>query len=226
MLDCISVENMRQSDAMTIERYVPSTELMGRAARGVFKAHEWQGPVAILCGSGNNGGDGFALACLLEEAGIPCALFTLSDKKSADGAFYAQKAARMGVPEAPFVPGCLQGFATVVDCLLGTGFKGGLRPAYREAIAAINACGACVVSVDINSGLDGDTGECDLAVRSDLTVTVGFLKHGLLTENAGRYMKKLVCAQIGIRLAKEERRITCGTAPPWLELNPITVEQA
>ena len=130
------------------------------------------------------------------------------------------------MPVAPFVPGCLQGFATVVDCLLGTGFKGGLRDSYRTAIREINASNAFTVSVDINSGLDGDTGECDLAVRSDLTVTVGFLKHGLLTENAGRYMKKLVCADIGIRLAREEQIITEETAPPWVDLTPITITEA
>ncbi len=226
MLDCISVENMRQSDALTIEKYVPSLELMGRAARGVFEAHDWQSRVAIVCGSGNNGGDGFALACILQAEHIPCAVFTLSEKRSADSAFYAEKALEMGVPVAPFAPGCLDGFDTVVDCLLGTGFQGGLRDAYREAIQAINASNAFVISVDINSGLNGDTGQCDLAVRSDLTVTIGFLKHGLLTENAGRYMKRLVCADIGIRLAREERKITAQNAPPWVDLNPINVKKA
>lgn len=226
MLDCISVENMRESDALTIARYVSSLKLMGRAARGVFEAYAWQGPVAILCGSGNNGGDGFALACLLRAANIPCEIFTLSEKKSADSAFYAEKAVKMGVKVKPFTADCLKGFSTVVDCLLGTGFRGELRPAYRAAIAAINACTAAVISVDINSGLNGDTGECELAVRSDLTVTIGFLKHGLLTENAGRYMKRLVCADIGIRLAREERKITTENAPPWVDLNPITVTKA
>ena len=132
----------------------------------------------------------------------------------------------MGVEIAAFTDRCLQGFATVVDCLLGTGFKGGLRDNYRQAIEAVNGANAFTVSVDINSGLDGDTGECELAVRSDLTVTVGFLKHGLLTENAGRYIKRLVCADIGIRLAREERTVTAETAPPWVDLTPITVEEA
>ena len=226
MLHCISVDNMRESDAMTIAHFVPSLELMGRAARGVFAAHRWQGPVAILCGSGNNGGDGFALACLLQEARIPCTVFTLSEKQSVDSAFYAQKAAALGVEMKPFSPGYLCGFSTIVDCLLGTGFKGGLRETYRQAIDTINASNAFVVSVDINSGLNGDTGACDLAVRSDITVTIGFLKHGLLTENAGRYMKHLVCADIGIRLAREERHVTAETAPPWVDLTPIIIENA
>ena len=63
MIPCISVENMRLSDAMTIEKYVPSLELMHRAAMGVFRAAHWHGKVAIVVGSGNNGGDGFGADC-------------------------------------------------------------------------------------------------------------------------------------------------------------------
>ena len=65
MIPCISVENMRLSDAYTIENLVPSLELMYRAAYGVYKAVNWSGKTAIVVGSGNNGGDGFALAWIL-----------------------------------------------------------------------------------------------------------------------------------------------------------------
>lgn len=233
MLDCVSVENMRRSDKLTIEHYVPSLELMGRAAMGVFLAADWNGPVAIVAGSGNNGGDGFALACILQEYNIDCVVFTLSEKLSADSAYYAGKARGMGVKVFPFTNTCLTGFETVVDCLLGTGFQGGLRESYRVAIESINAANAYVVSVDINSGMNGDTGECELAVRSDLTVTIGYVKHGLVTENAGRYMKRLVCADIGIVLEREEvklltseewhlpHRDNCRLASPWLEMQPV-----
>ena len=234
MLDCISVENMRLSDAQTIEQYVPSLELMGRAAMGVFLATEWNGPVAIVAGSGNNGGDGFALACILQKKDIDCTVFTLSEKRSADSAFYAEKARKMGVKAYRFTPECLSGFPMIVDCLLGTGFKGALRENYRAAIAAINDANAFVVSVDINSGMNGDTGECELAVRSHLTVTIGYVKHGLITENAGRHMKRLVCADIGIVLCREEVKLLspeewrqphgehCRQAPAWLEMLPIS----
>ena len=223
MIHCISVENMRRSDALTIRQSVSGVELMGRAARGVFQACGWKGRVAIVTGSGNNGGDGFALACLLQAAEIPCQVFTLSEKRSAEGAFYAEKALQMGVKINPFTTECLQGFDTVVDCLLGTGFHGTPREAYGTAIREINASKAFVVSVDINSGMNGDTGEGDLIVRSDLTVTIGFLKHGLLTENAGRNIKRLICADIGIVLEREERKITAQNAPPWLDLNTISI---
>ena len=207
MLDCISVENMRQSDAYTIANLVPSLELMRRAAWGVYLAANWRGRVAIVAGSGNNGGDGFALACILREKGIGCAVFTVSQRLSPDSAYYAEKAAAAGVPIHPFTPGCLDGYDMVVDCLLGTGFQGALRENYRAAIEAINASPARVVSVDINSGMNGDTGEAELAVRSDLTVTIGYFKNGLLTENAGRHTDRLVCADIGIVLIREENKI-------------------
>ena len=231
MLECISVENMRLSDALTIEKYVPSLELMRRAAEGVFRAARWHSKVAIVVGSGNNGGDGFALACILRQNDIDCTVFTVSQRQSADSAYYAAQAANLGVPIFPFAPGCLDGVDIVVDCLLGTGFQGALRENYRNAIEEINASGAEVISVDINSGMNGDTGEGELIVHSDLTVTIGFVKNGLVTPNAGNYMKRLVCADIGIRLAKEENKI-CATGeyhpnaipcPPWLDMEIIEV---
>ena len=235
MIDCISVENMRRSDAWTIANFVPSLELMHRAAFGVYLAHDWAGPVAIVAGSGNNGGDGFALACILREKGVDCTVFTLSPRLSEDSRFYAEKAAAAGVPVGAFKPDCLKGFKTVVDCLLGTGFRGTPREDYRAAIGAINAAGAFVVSVDINSGMNGDTGEAETAVHSDLTVTIGFVKNGLVTENAGNYMKRLVCADIGIRLAEWENRICAPEewepgsirCPHWLDMAVIrTIPEA
>jgi len=231
MLECITVENMRLSDSLTIENYVPSLELMHRAAMGVFQAAKWHGKVAIVVGSGNNGGDGFALACILRQNDIDCTVFTVSPRQSADSAHYAAQVANLGVPILPFASGCLDGFDVIVDCLLGTGFQGALRENYRTAIEAINASNAQVICVDINSGMNGDTGEGELIVRSDLTVTIGFVKNGLVTPNAGNYMKRLVCADIGIHLTKEENKI-CATSeyhpnaipcPPWLDMEIIEV---
>ena len=236
MIDCICVETMRLSDQQTIATLVPSLELMGRAAEGVYRAAVWHGNIAIVAGSGNNGGDGFALACILQKENIPCTVFTLSRRLSPDSAYYAHLAEEAGVPILSFSPGCLAGFTTVVDCLLGTGFQGDVREHYRAAIHEINASHAYVISVDINSGMNGDTGDCVLAVKSDLTVTIGFVKNGLIAENAGRYMKHLTCVDIGIRLARAENKITANPAeangetiflcPPWLNMDIIHVEES
>lgn len=222
MIPCISVENMRLSDAYTIANFVPGLELMRRAAMGVFKAYHWQGSTAIVVGSGNNGGDGFALAWILKERGFDCTVFTVSQKMSPDSAWYAKKAREVGVPIRPFEKDCLTGYSTVVDCLLGTGFSGTVRGSYRDAIEAINASGAYVISVDINSGMNGDSGEAELAVQSDLTVTIGIVKTGLVAENTGYYIKRLVCADIGIVLIQEEGFITEETCPPWLDMNILS----
>ena len=223
MIPCISVENMRLSDAYTIAHFTPGLVLMHRAAQGVFRAVSWSDPAAILVGSGNNGGDGYALACILKAAGFPCTVFTVSDKISPDSAFYAEKARAAGVPITQFSPGCLKNYSIIVDCLLGTGFQGIVRGNYRSAIEEINGSKAYVVSVDINSGMNGDTGEAELAVMSDLTVTIGYVKTGLVVQQAGHHMKKLVCADIGIRLIREEGWITEDNCPPWLDRNIIHV---
>lgn len=233
MIDCISVENMRRSDAYTIANVVPSLELMHRAAYGVFKAVSWNGRTAVVAGSGNNGGDGFALACILKEHGFDCAVFTVSQRLSEDSSYYAQKAAEAGVPISSFLPGCLAGYDILVDCLLGTGFQGTVRENYRTAIEDINASHTYTVSVDINSGMNGDTGDAELAVCSDVTVTIGYVKKGLISQNAGRYMKRLICADIGIVLVEQEWKIcseqeivvdNCFQCPPWLDMCPIRVE--
>lgn len=226
MIDCVSVANMRRSDAYTIANFVPGLELMYRAARGVYLSVNWQGRTAILVGSGNNGGDGFALACILKDHGYDCTVFTLSDRLSVDSAYYAKQARDKHIPIHPFSKECLKGYDILVDCLLGTGFQGTLKEPYRSAVEAINESNAYVVSVDINSGMNGDTGEADLAVHSDLTVNIGFVKTGLIAQNAGRYMKRLVCVDIGILLEKEEYKICSQeellpgsfSCPAWLDM--------
>ena len=235
-LDWISVANMRESDRLTIERFCSGRTLMYRAALGVFQAADWGGVTAIAVGGGNNGGDGYALACILARNGHPCRLVKLSEKLTEESAYYAGLAVSLGVPMEPYAPGAFADCDTVVDCLLGTGFQGSLREPWLSAVEEINASGARVISVDINSGMNGDTGEADTAVCSDLTVTIGFIKRGLVTENAGRYMKRLVVANIGIVLAKQEDKIcTSGeielppgllACPPWLRREPIDVRSA
>ena len=237
MIPCISVSNMRESDRKTIETLVPSRTLMYRAATGVFRAADWRGETVIAVGGGNNGGDGFALACILRGRGYACHVVKLSDHLSADSAYFAQKADELGVPIAAYAPGAFSRCDIVVDCLLGTGFAGAVREPYSTAIKEINASGARVISVDIPSCMNGDTGEAMTAVRSDLTVTIGYVKTGLIKEDAGNYMSRLVCADIGIELDHDENFICAAEdwpeeapasgsvflAPPWLDMQTIDV---
>jgi len=220
-MDCISVENMRLSDAYTIAHDVSGLELMRRAAWGVYLSGTWFGKVAIVVGSGNNGGDGYALACILKERGICCIIFRVTEKVSSDSAYYYEKAICESIPVQSYESGCLHGFNIIVDCLLGTGFQGTVRRDYRMCIEEINGSEAFVISVDINSGMNGDTAEAEIAVQSDLTVTIGYVKKGLILPNAGKYMKKLVCADIGIVLLNEEEKLTEENCPSWLDMNVL-----
>ena len=194
----VSVEQMRHCDAYTIAHHVPSMELIRRAAYSVYCAVDWHGAVAIVAGSGNNGADGFALACILKEHHIDSTVFTVSSRLHTECALWAAKAESLGVRILPYEKACLKGYNILVDCMLGTGFCGTVKPSYRDAIQEINDSDGYVVSVDINSGMNGDSGLGDPIVSSDLTVTVEFIKRGQLTEAAGVYMKRLLCVEIGI----------------------------
>lgn len=207
-MQVLSVENMRKSDAAAIAAGIPSKELMLRAAKGIADAAEWKPPVLIVCGSGNNAGDGYALAAILKEKNTDCSLLLACDRFSDDGLFYFNKCKELGInaikPESfedDCLDGCLEGFGSIADCLLGTGFKGGLKPEYASLIKAVNRAGengAYVVSADINSGLNGNSGLAELCVVSDLTVSVGGLKSGHFLGMAKDKIKKLVNADIGI----------------------------
>lgn len=204
MKTAISVETMRRSDAYTIANLTDSRTLMYRAGEGVFKSHQWKGKTAIVCGCGNNAGDGYVLALLLKEAHIDCTLFLLSEKFSEDGKYYFDKCIEKSVPfvicdENTF----FYGYNEIVDCIFGTGFKGEVRGLESTIIGRINESDAFVVSVDINSGLDGDCGIASRCVLSDLTVSVGSYKTGHFLNQARWYIKKLVNCDIGIKIVGE-----------------------
>jgi len=200
----VNVAVMRESDAKTIKNGVSGRELMWRAAKGIFEAHSWQGPVAIVCGKGNNAGDGFALAILLNQAKIDCTVLTISDQFSEDGAYYYGKCREIGVKTAEFTEKTdLAGFCEIVDCIFGTGFSGEASGLFAKAISAINKSGKFVISADINSGLGGDNGQAPLCVHSDLTVSIGFFKCGHFLGSAKDVIKKKITVDIGIGLYGE-----------------------
>ncbi|MBP5331034.1 MAG: NAD(P)H-hydrate dehydratase [Lachnospiraceae bacterium] len=185
MIEILSVGNMRESDANTIRSGISGRELMMRAGRAIFENAEWKPPVAIVCGTGNNAGDGYVLAKLLHDAGIACTLILLEEKFSEDGKYYFDICREAGISvKIPGMSGesqntekdseeisCahisaaeLSTYSTIVDCLFGTGFKGDVRGKAADIINAINTSGAYVISVDINSGLNGDSGMAESVV--------------------------------------------------------------
>lgn len=198
----ISVDRMRKSDEYTIKNIVPSKILMMRAAKGIYDSFDFKGKnVAIICGSGNNGGDGYALSTILCNNDISSTIIRLSDKFSEDGKYYYEMAMNMNIRDELFSDKTeLSSYDAIVDCILGTGFKGCVEGITKDAISKINSSKAFVISADINSGLNGDTGEALLAVKSDLTVSIGYYKQGLFINDAPKYIKNLTNADIGIKL--------------------------
>lgn len=195
----VSVETMRKSDAYTIEHFVSSKELMSRAGRAIFENAAWRAPVGIVCGKGNNAGDGFVVAALLKEKSIPCEIILTGDDFSTDGEYFFKKCVEAGVPFGQYDSSLdFKKYGSLLDCLFGTGFSGEVKAPYDEIINKINASGAYVVSADINSGLNGDTGEGELFVKSDLTVSIGTFKHGHFRGRAAEAMKKKINCDIGI----------------------------
>lgn len=203
---CVSTEVMRESDRWTIENLVPSKELMARAGRAIFEQADWKGPVGVICGKGNNAGDGFVVASLLKDKGIECEIVLLyGDSFSEDGKYYYDICVSKGIPVVN--DSDYSRYKTIVDCIFGTGFKGEVKEPARTAIEKINSSGAYVVSADINSGLNGDTGLGDLYVISDLTVSIGTFKYGHFTGHADKAMKRKVNCDIGIRIIGETKEL-------------------
>lgn len=196
---CVSTEVMRESDRWTIEHLVPSKELMERAGKAIFEQVKWQAPVGIICGKGNNAGDGFVVASLLKDQGIDCEIVLLfEDSFSDDGRYFYEKCIEKGIRAT--TRGNYGDYKTILDCIFGTGFKGEVKEPAKTAIEKINSSGAYVVSADINSGLNGDTGLGDLYVKSDLTVSIGTYKYGHFLGCAKDAMKDKVNCDIGIKI--------------------------
>lgn len=204
MRTAVRVKTMRKADAATIAGGVPASLLMQRAGEGIFRSFAWVPPVAVVCGDGNNGGDGFVLALCLAEAGIDCTVFRLSDRTTEASGIFLARLCGKNIPirfltdKTDFSP-----FGSIADCLLGTGFHGKVEGLLAAVIEKINASGKPVVSADINSGLDGENGLSDLCVRSTLTVAVGSLKPGHFLNRARDVIGEVASVDIGIQTPDE-----------------------
>ena len=215
MKEILSVENMRQSDAHTIATEVPSLELMYRAGKAVADSVEWRAPVGIVCGVGNNAGDGYVIALELNKRGIECTILLLEERFSPDGRFYFDKCAEESIRyEICTDDTDLSRFSTLVDCIFGTGFKGEARGLAKTVIEKYNSSSAFKVSVDINSGMNGDTGMGETIANSDLTCSIGSFKPGHFLNKAKDVIKDKINLDIGIKPIDEPYYLYEPTALP------------
>lgn len=212
-----TASQVRALDAYTIQTLgVPSLALMetaGRAVVDVARARLGAGlneGVWVVCGRGNNGGDGYVIARTLRLLGVPVSVWGLGGAHSPDGGVMRLAAEAVGVPvieseSAPWSrpPGL------IIDALLGSGVDRPLEGAARARVEAMNRAGCPILAVDLPSGLCGDTGRAlGLAVNASITVTFGWEKLGLVLEPGADHAGEVIVADIGLTTLGQ-------AAPPW-----------
>ena len=198
--------DVRELERIAIaERGIPGIELMNRAGAAVFEAMLDHWPrardVAVLCGGGNNGGDGFVIARLAYERGLRPTLMALEDVEALSGdARRAWGAARSaGLVLTPYDPALLREADVIVDAMFGSGLNREVVGRYASAVEAINTSSVPVIAVDVPSGLAADQGAVlGCAVNADITVTFISLKTGLLTGAGPEYCGKIIFSNLGL----------------------------
>jgi NAD(P)H-hydrate epimerase len=221
----LTCQQCREADRIAIEEFgVPSLTLMENAGTGCAKAImelNFDGQVTILCGPGNNGGDGFVIARLLHEANVPVSVVLLCNPKKYRGDALANlnrlKQLSLPVVQIPTdatpsqveanlwqanhpTTGCL------VDAMLGTGATGSLRPPYESVIALANEMNVIRIAIDVPTGMNCDTAKIPtVAFRADLTCTFIAVKPAMNT-------------QTGLTQCGEVRLIDIGLPDPVFDL--------
>jgi hydroxyethylthiazole kinase-like uncharacterized protein yjeF len=194
---------MRATDAWAIEtQRVPSLDLMERAGEGlarVVAAAAREGPVRVVVGKGNNGGDGLVVARLLRQDGREVDVLAAAELDGLEGDALANLQRLPDPPPEPFAADLLHGSGVVVDALLGTGFEGAPREPLASAIAAINEQDGPVVACDVPSGVDSTSGEvAGEAVRAAVTATFHGPKIGLYVNPGREHAGTVEVVEIGI----------------------------
>jgi hydroxyethylthiazole kinase-like uncharacterized protein yjeF len=208
----VTTEQMRELDRKAIdERGIAGLTLMENAGRAVAESalrlteSQADRPIVVVCGRGNNGGDGFVAARRLADAGRRVKVFLAAHTEDVEGDARAclQRLSEAAVEVLevedvqPVRKACCAA-GLVVDALLGTGLSGKVRGLPGELIEVMNQCGRPVLAVDVPSGLDADTGEpLGLAVRAVETVTMGLPKIGLFLYPGMDSVGRVTVADIG-----------------------------
>ena len=197
---------MRAADTWAIdEQHVPSLELMETAGTAVAEAAaeiSTAKRAVVVCGKGNNGGDGLVAARLLADTGyeVEALLLWPADQLSADATVNLKRFEGTAIPVGPGeIAAALEGAGVIVDAVFGTGFSGAPRAPADAAIESINDCEAPIVAADIASGVDASTGEVEgAAVAADVTVSFHRAKLGHWIAPGKAHTGELRVAEIGI----------------------------
>ena len=215
LVKLVTNRQMNEIDQRAIRDFgIAGTELMETAGRRVFEAigDQWEGleglQVVVLCGKGNNGGDGFVVARLLLEAGVEVRVFLAVpiEQIEGDAAHHLQLFGQAGgqvemvleASQVELVEGALEEADLAVDALLGTGLKGAPRPLMAQLIECLNLSARPIVAVDLPSGLEANSGRVlGPCVKALITVTFGLPKIGQLFYPGRDYCGLLQLVEIG-----------------------------
>lgn len=199
---------LKAADENTMKRGLASPVLMERAALAVMDVIGEEGldltDAVIVCGTGNNGGDGIAVARMIAEKGFRPTVLTAGDP----GRYTEERRKQQEILQyynveilaAESVP-CLKDKTLIIDALFGIGLSGPVRETYRDLIQQINDTGVPVVSIDIPSGIHTDTGAVlGCAVKASHTVSFSGMKAGMLLYPGKQYAGKVHVKKIGIQM--------------------------
>lgn len=220
--EIFTADEVRRADALAVSAGASSFDLMAQAGAAVAAAAramlDGPGPVAVICGPGNNGGDGFVAARLLAAAGVSVSVVLIGDRDrlSRDAALAA---AHWGDRVCPASEARLPEAGLIIDALFGVGLARDLDGEARAVVEAINAAGRPVLAVDLPSGIDSDTGAVrGLAVRANRTVTFQRRRPGHLLMPGRAHCGSIEVADIGLDadiLARIGARIFANEPPLW-----------
>jgi hydroxyethylthiazole kinase-like uncharacterized protein yjeF len=243
----LSRAGVRALDAFTIRRGVASLDLMERAGEALAdtideSVHRDSGDaprVLILCGSGNNGGDGFVLARLLEPRGwsVRVALCAGEPREGSDshtnllrwrrgGGEVGDRSDALALLGEASSAGLRPSLDLIVDALFGTGLDRPLDAAFVEIVRAIGDSGIPVIAVDVPSGLDADTGlPLGAAVRAEATATIGAAKPGLFVGRGPDYVGRVSVLDIGLASPADAGLEAIGTVLDATTIAPLLPER-
>lgn len=210
VLSCEQMRKLEQAAVEQGETYLGLMERAGSAAAQVIqeKSACLQRAV-ILCGKGNNGGDGFVIARRLREQGILVWVILLEGEPATQDAahmFAQMDGVEVFSYQQPECVGLLEQADVVVDAVYGIGFRGSIRPPYVSLVEQVNRSPAQVFAVDLPSGAQGDTGKVEgSCIRADVTVTFTTLKPAHVLLPASDYCGETVVVQVGIPLKLIEK---------------------
>lgn len=193
-------------DRLAIEQCeIPGFTLMSRAGQAALAALRARWPAArrllVLCGAGNNAGDGYVLARLAERVGLKVTTVALfnPEKLTGDANLAWDMYRKSGGIVREWNPDLLRSCDVVVDAILGTGLTRELEGKPREVVTALNANGHPVLAIDLPTGLHADTGHAmGIAIRADLTITFVGLKLGLYTGDGPDYAGEIAFDSLAI----------------------------